>query len=375
MWPQPFSFDPPAKPVGDREVAAAVTGRARASLDAQYGLLTSIAKEAGVSIATVSKVVHRRRDVSAATRARVEELLTRHGYIRAWEADARRPRQILAVFRDLSSPYTLEVARGIVDSAAERGVATTVGTTSRRSIAQWLDECAALEALGLVIVISTLTEQDQRRVVDQRLPVVLIDPLNAPTWDIPSIGATNWHGATTAVQHLIGLGHRRIGMLAGRSSSMAGAARLHGYRAALEEAGIAYDPGIVRSTDFDYGEALVVARRILGVEDRPTALFAASDTQALGALEAARQLGVAVPQDLSVMSFDDTPVAAMASPPLSAVRQPFQELGQEATRVLLRLADGKPRRRCAWNSPRSWCCVSRRPRRPVPGESAKVFRS
>ena len=319
-----------------------MTGRARASLDAQYGLLTSIAKEAGVSIATVSKVVHRRRDVSAATRTRVEELLTQHGYIRAWEADARRPRQILAVFRDLSSPYTLEVARGIVDSAAERGVATTIGTTSRRSIAQWLDECAALEALGLVIVISTLTDQDQRRVVDQRLPVVLIDPLNAPAWDIPSIGATNWHGATTAVQHLIGLGHRRIGMLAGRSSSMAGAARLHGYRAAHEEAGIAYDPGIVRSTDFDYGEALVVARRILGCDDRPTALFAASDTQALGALEAARQLGIAVPQSLSVMSFDDTPVAAMASPPLSAVRQPFQELGQEATRVLLRLADGKP---------------------------------
>jgi LacI family transcriptional regulator/LacI family xylobiose transport system transcriptional regulator len=148
--------------------------------------------------------------VSEATRTRIEALLTQRGYVRTWEIDAGRPRQILAVFRDLASPYTLEIVRGIVESAADMGVHTTVGTTSRRSIGQWLEECPKLGALGVVVVISTLTEQDQRRVVDQQLPVVLIDPLNAPSSNIPSIGATNWHGATTAVQHLIGLGHRRI---------------------------------------------------------------------------------------------------------------------------------------------------------------------
>ncbi|MGW0711439.1 substrate-binding domain-containing protein [Streptomyces sp. NPDC002643] len=317
-------------------------GSARSRGNAQYGLLTSIASEVGVSLATVSKVVHRRRDVSEATRTRIEALLAERGYVRAWEGDARRPRQILAVFRDLAGPYTLEVVRGIVESAAGMGVHTTVGTTSRRSIAQWLQESGALGAVGVVIVISALAEQDQHRIVDQRLPVVLVDPLNAPSVDIPSVGVTNWHGATTAVQHLIELGHRRIGMLAGRSHSLAGAARLHGYRAALAEAGIPYDPALVRSTDFDYGEALCAARGILGRCERPSALFAASDAQALGALEAARQLGIAVPSELSVMSFDDTLVAAMASPPLSAVRQPFRELGQEATRVLLHLADGRP---------------------------------
>ncbi|MET7694076.1 LacI family DNA-binding transcriptional regulator [Streptomyces sp. NPDC005483] len=318
-----------------------MTGPGRSRRDAQYGLLTSIAGEVGVSLATVSKVVHRRRDVSEVTRARIEALLTERGYVRAWESGARRPRQILAVFRDLAGPYTLEVVRGIVESAAEIGVHTTVGTTGRRSIAQWLEESVALGAVGVVIVISALAEHDQRRIVDQRLPVVLVDPLNAPSADIPSVGVTNWHGATTAVQHLIELGHRRICMLAGRSHSLAGAARLHGYRAALAEAGIAYDPALVRSTDFDYGEALRAARSVLERDDRPTAVFAASDAQALGALEAARQLGIAVPRELSVMSFDDTLVAAMASPPLSAVRQPFRELGQEATRVLLQLADGR----------------------------------
>ncbi|WP_051865271.1 LacI family DNA-binding transcriptional regulator [Streptomyces griseus] len=319
-----------------------MTGSAGSRRDGQYGLLTAIADEAGVSLATVSKVVHRRRDVSEATRSRVEALLTERGYVRAWDGDARRPRQILAVFRDLAGPYTLEVVRGIVESAAEMGVHTTVGTTSRRSIARWLEESAALGAAGVVIVISALAEQDQRRIVDQRLPVVLVDPLNAPSADIPSVGVTNWHGATTAVQHLLQLGHRRIGMLAGRSHSLAGSARLHGYRAALAEAAIPYDPALVRSTDFDFGEGLRAARSVLALSERPTALFAASDAQALGALEAARQLGIPVPRELSVMSFDDTLVAGMASPPLSAVRQPFHELGQEATRVLLHLADGRP---------------------------------
>ena len=318
-----------------------VTGRGKGQLEAQYGLLTSIATEAGVSLSTVSKVVHRRRDVGARTRERVEELLARHGFVRPWERDPATPRQIIAVFRDLSGPYTLEVVRGIVDAAGALGIDVVTGTTSRRSISGWLEQCVALGAAGIVIVISMLSEEDQRRIVEQRLPVVLIDPLSAPSEDIPSIGVTNWSGAREAVQHLLELGHTRIGMVAGRSHSLAGAARVHGYRAALEEAGIAYDPAIVRSTDFDYAEALATAGQILRADDPPTAVFAASDAQALGVLEAARQQGLAVPDDLAVMSFDDTLVAAMACPPLSAVRQPFEELGREATRVLLELAQGR----------------------------------
>ncbi|MER7182161.1 LacI family DNA-binding transcriptional regulator [Streptomyces hyaluromycini] len=319
-----------------------MTVQDKGQLDAQYGVLTSIAQEAGVSLSTVSKVVHRRRDVGAKTRTRVEELLDRYGYVRPWDQETPASQQIIAVFRDLSGPYTLEVVRGIVDAAGELGVNVVTGTTNRRSIAQWLEECVALGAAGLVIVISMLSEEDQRRIVEQHLPVVLVDPLSAPSADIPSIGVTNWSGAREAVQHLLGLGHTRIGMVAGRSHSLAGSARLHGYRAALEEAGIDYDPAIVRSTDFDYDEALSASRHILRGERPPTAIFAASDAQALGVLEAARQHGLRVPDGLAVMSFDDTLVAAMASPPLSAVRQPFEELGREATRVLLAVAEGRP---------------------------------
>ncbi|MFJ8545315.1 LacI family DNA-binding transcriptional regulator [Streptomyces sp. NPDC093586] len=314
----------------------------KGQLRAQYGLLTNIAQEAGVSLSTVSKVVHRRRDVGAATRTRVEELLARHGYVRPWEPDPETPRVIIAVFRDLSGPYTLEVVRGIVDAAGELGVHVVTGTTGDRPVSQWLKECGALGAVGLIVVISMLAEEDQRRIVEERMPVVLVDPLSAPSPEIPSIGVTNWSGAKDAVQYLIGLGHTRIGMVAGRSHSLAGAARLHGYRAALEEAGIGYDPALVCSTDFDYEESLAATLRLLAAKEPPTAVFAASDAQALGVLEAARQQGLRVPDDVSVMSFDDTLVAAMASPPLSAVRQPFEELGREATRVLLQVADGRP---------------------------------
>ena len=319
-----------------------MTVQGKAQVDQQYGLLTSIATEAGVSLSTVSKVVHRRRDVGAATRARVEELLARHGYLRPWERDRVVSRQIIAVFRDLSGPYTLEVARGIVEAAGELGIDVVTGTTSRRPISQWLEDCVALGAAGLIIVISMLSEEDQRRIVEQKLPVVLIDPLSAPSLDIPSIGVTNWNGARDAVRHLLERGHTRIGMVAGRSHSLTGAARLHGYRAALEEAGIDYDPAIVRSTDFDFAEGLAASLRILRSDQPPTAVFAASDSQALGVLEAARQQGLGVPHDLAVMSFDDTLVAAMACPPLSAVRQPFEQLGHEATRMLMEVAEGRP---------------------------------
>lgn len=328
--------------MGQGGIPGTVATDAKALRDTQYGLLTAIAEEAEVSLATVSKVVHRRRDVAAGTRARIEDLLTRHGYVRPWEAGAPKPRQILAVFRDLVSPYTLEITRGIVDAGAEFGIDVVLGTTGSRPISRWLEESVALEAEGVIIVISMLTEADQARIVDQQIPVVLIDPLHAPVRPIPSIGVTNWSGAREAVQHLLGLGHTRVGMVAGRSHSLAGAARLHGYRAALEEAGIAFDPAIVRSTDFDYSEGLRAALRILDTDPRPTAIFAASDAQALGVLEAARQRDVRVPAELSVMSFDDTLSAAMASPPLSVVRQPFPQLGHEAMRTLIQLAQGKP---------------------------------
>jgi DNA-binding LacI/PurR family transcriptional regulator len=303
----------------------------------QHGLVSEVARAAGVSISTVSKVVHGHRDVGPATRERVQALLDTHGF----SPPVRTPPKILALFRDLDGPYTLEVVRGIVNGAAGAGVHSVVGMTNRQSIACWLDECATAGFAGMILVISMLAEADQRRIVDQHIPVVLIDPLSEPVREIPSIGVTNWNGGRTAVDHLISLGHRRIGMLAGRPHSLAGAARLHGYRAALQEAHIPVDPDLIKPSDFDFGEATAATAELLDLPDPPTAIFAASDAQALGALYAARRIGRLVPDELSIVSFDDTAVASMAFPPLTVVRQPFEEMGRTAVRTLMDLAEGK----------------------------------
>jgi DNA-binding LacI/PurR family transcriptional regulator len=306
----------------------------------KHGLLTTVARQAGVSIATVSKVVHGRPDVGRATRLRIEALLDEHGYARG--NTGTKPRRFYAVFRDLDSPYTLEVVRGVVDAGSEAGLEAVVGTTMHRSVPQWLDACAEPDVIGMILIISRLTERDQQRVLSKHVPVVLIDPLSEPLPGVSSIGVTDWRGAYDAVGHLLELGHRRIGIVAGRPHSPAGGARLHGYRAALHDAGLEYDNALARSTDFDFGESVTATRELLALADRPTAIFATSDAQALGVIEAARALKISVPEDLSIVSFDDTSAAAMASPPLTAVRQPFEELGQVATRLLVDTAAGKP---------------------------------
>jgi len=312
-----------------------VNGRAASSR--RHGLMTVVAREAGVSVPTVSKVVNKKPGVGPDTRERIEVLLSAHGFLRPEDA---RPQQVYVIFRDLAGPYTLEVARGVVDAASAVGIDCVTGTTSARPVGAWLDAAESAGAVGVILVISMLTESDQRRVMSGGVPVVLLDPLNEPDHRIPSIGVTNWRGARAAVEHLLALGHTRIGMVAGRPSSPAGAARLHGFRAALSEAGLPDDASLIKATDFDYSEGVRAACTLLSLPEPPTAIFAASDSQALGVLEAARREGFAVPGQLSVVSFDDTAVAATASPPLTAVRQPFEELGRVATRTLLDVAAG-----------------------------------
>jgi DNA-binding LacI/PurR family transcriptional regulator len=284
----------------------------------KHGVLTTVAREAGVSVATVSKVVHGKHDVGAATRTRIEALLDQYGYLRA-NGDSK-PGRFFAVFRDLASPYTLEVVRGIVEAGSAADLHVIVGTTAHRSIPQWLDACSEPDVLGMILVISRMTERDQQRVISKHVPVVLIDPLNEPLPGVPTVGVTDWRGAYDAVGHLLELGHRRIGIIAG----------------------LDHDNNLVRSTDFDFNESVAATSELLTADDPPTAIFATSDAQALGVLEAARSLKISVPEQLSVVSFDDTSAAAMASPPLTAVRQPFDELGQVATRLLLGMAEGTP---------------------------------
>ena len=173
---------------------------------------------------------------------------------------------------------------------------------------------------------------------------MVLDPTGEPLHDTPSVGATNWNGGLAATRHLLALGHRRIAALTGPTGWLCCRARLDGFRAAMDAAGVRVDPDLVRmSTLYEEG-GLVDGRALLGLTCPPTAVVTANDLQAVGVYEAARQAGVRVPEDLSVVGFDDLPFTRWAGPPLTTVRQPLSDMGATAADLVLTLASGEPAR-------------------------------
>ncbi|RJK96016.1 LacI family DNA-binding transcriptional regulator [Vallicoccus soli] len=307
--------------------------------------ITEIARVAGVSVPTVSRVVNGRADVAPGTRERIEELLREHGYRK------RLPRPdgpagsglVDLVFNDLDSPWAVEIIRGVEDVAHAAGNGVVVSAIHRRtsSARQWLDNVSARATDGVIIVTSELAPSvhaDLRRI---HVPAVVVDPAGLPPLDVPTIGATNWAGGLSATQHLVGLGHRRIGFVTGPMQVLCSRARLDGYRAGLESAGVAVDPALVRDGDFYQDSGFRAGEELLDLADPPTAVFASSDQMAFGVYEAVRRRGLRVPEDVSVVGFDDLALAAWASPPLTTVRQPLAEMGALAARTVLGLARGE----------------------------------
>ena len=166
---------------------------------------------------------------------------------------------------------------------------------------------------------------------------MVVDPSGDPPADVPAIGATNWAGGVAATRHLLGLGHSRIAVISGPPDMMCSRARVAGYQSALQEAGLALDPAIAAAGDFSRASGEREARRLLSGDDRPTAIVCGNDLQALGVMDAAFALGLDVPGDVSVVGFDDVAPALWARPPLTTVRQPLQEMAEEAARLALRL--------------------------------------
>jgi len=310
--------------------------------------ITTIAREAGVSVSTVSKVLNGRADVADGTRTRVEELLEKHSYPRARRRGSDPAGLIDLVFDELDSPWAVEIIRGAEEVAHAAGVGTVVSAIhaavepSRSEPArQWLDNVERRRSEGVILVLEELTPEQRTRLEALNVPYVLIDPRGEPDPEVPSIGAANWAGGLAATQHLIDLGHRRIGLIGGPAGVLCSRARLDGYRGALDTAGLALDPALILYGDFHHESGYIQGGRLLELPDPPTAIFAASDQMAYGACEAARERGLRIPQDLSIVGFDDLSVSRWFSPPLTTVRQPLAEMGTLAARMLFRLSRGE----------------------------------
>jgi LacI family xylobiose transport system transcriptional regulator len=310
--------------------------------ETQTATLAEIAREAGVSAPTVSKVLNGRADVAPATRTRVEELLRAHGYRRR-RAEASRSPLIDLVFHELESAWAMEVIRGVENVARDAGLSVVLSESAGRLTPgrTWADQVAARRPHGVVLVLSGLDESQRALLTSRSIPFVVMDPAGDPGPDVPSIGATNWQGGLAATRHLVELGHTRIGAISGPSRMMCSRARVDGYRAALETAGLPVDPSLIVGGDFHHDAGYRLGLELLGRADRPTAVFAGNDLQALGLYEAARELGLRIPEDLSVVGFDDLPMSGWVSPPLTTIIQPLAQMAAMATRTVLALLDGR----------------------------------
>jgi LacI family xylobiose transport system transcriptional regulator len=301
-----------------------------------------VAEKAGVSISTVSKVLNGRRNVSPPTRLRVEHVLESHGYQRTTKSAPETP-LIEIVFHELDSIWAMELIRGIENVAKRTGasVVLTESGTRHSPAPDWIEGVLRRRPLGVVLVFSNLSPEAKKQLKSRSIPFVIVDPAGDPEPDVPSVGSANWSGGLVATRHLIDCGHTRIAIITGPKDMLCSVARLDGFRSAMSMAGLDVDPGLITFGDFHVEDGYARAMDLLGRPDRPTAIFAGSDLQALGVLEAARVKGLRVPQDLSVVGYDDVAMAQWASPALTTVHQPLRQMAEEAGQMLLRLRTGE----------------------------------
>jgi LacI family transcriptional regulator len=306
--------------------------------------IATIADEVGVSLTTVSKVLNGRPDVSPETRARVEASLERHSYRRR----ARRQPEdgagrIDLVFHEFDSAWAMEIIQGVEAVTAPAGLDVVLSQLGGRHHPPqpWLDATLARRPLGVLFVLCSPTQAQQLQLRRQGIAFVVVDRDSATTASVPTVGSNNWNGGLLAARHLLELGHRRIAIISGPADVLCARTRLSGFRFAHEEGAIPVEPDLVRHGNFYLDAGYEHGMALLDRPDRPTAIFAGSDMQALGVLRAARRLGLDVPGELSVIGYDNLPVAAWTDPALTTINQPLRDMAGTAARMVLDLARGE----------------------------------
>ncbi|WP_165986061.1 substrate-binding domain-containing protein [Streptomyces sp. YIM 98790] len=316
----------------------------------QRATLAQIAETAGVSVSTVSKVLNGRDDVSRDTRARVDSALRRHRYVRRGASLDPAVRTVDLVMSGLDGSWPASVASGMEAAAYEAKVHVAIHVARSAGSApnagnghggqDWVDRVLERDSEGVVLGLVEPAPGQLARLRQADVPCVVIDPLSDPPPDVVSVGTTNWAGAYEATTHLLERGHRRIALVTGPPDHLYARARTAGYHSAMAAAGLVPASGLIRNGTYDRASGAEQVRALLALPEPPTALFICSDHMAIGGYEAISAAGLRVPDDISVVGFDDLPEARWVSPALTTVRQPLKEMGGSALRTLVRLLNG-----------------------------------
>jgi LacI family transcriptional regulator, galactose operon repressor len=308
--------------------------------------IRQVADLAGVSIATVSRVVNGRSDVSSKTREAVRRVMLEQGYHASPKAGAgvaARTGLIGVTMPVIHHGYFASILSGASEALYDHDMRIVLCPTRHEHDREvsLLERLSRGETDGAILVLPEESNDELRTLTRHGFRFVVVDPFSEPAEGLPVVSAAHSSGATQATRFLLELGHRRIAVITGPERGMASEERLRGYHAALATAGIMPDPCLVVRSNFRVDGGLESAARLLDVPDPPSAIFAFNDSMAIGVQQAARMRGLAIPDDLSVVGFDDTIEAVIAVPALTTVRQPLAEMGRMAVGLLLRLLENR----------------------------------
>jgi LacI family transcriptional regulator len=311
--------------------------------------INDVAKLAGVSAMTVSRVINNSGYISRETRSRVEAAIAELAYVPnavGRQLRSKRTKMLALVLSDIMNPFFTTIARGVEDVARAQGFSVMFCNTdeSEAEEAKYLLMLVQRQVDGVLLVPASTSGRSLRLLSSQHMPVVVLDR-RVQSRHIDSVRSDSEAGAYTLTEHLIGLGHRRIAVLTGRRSVSTSIDRVAGYCRAMLDAGLELDDGLVRYGEYNYGEYNQVdgnrmALEVLAADPRPTAIFAANNFIAFGAMRSLREAGLRVPEDVSIVAFDDLPVAWLSDPFMTVVDQPAYEIGRRGAELLLARLDG-----------------------------------
>ncbi len=304
-----------------------------------------VAAAAGVSVSTVSRVLNDKDDVAPSTYAKVQDVIEEMGYTSSLAARSMRSRRtnvIGLVMPDVGAAFSVEIMKGVNQAIAAIDydlIIYTQGNIKKTTTATQEQRYVAL--LNSSITDGVIITTPVTTTFSTSSPVVAIDP-NNETPNCPAVIATNCDGALTAVEYLLELGHRRIAHISGRLDLQSAVRRLQGYEEGLRQAGIEIDPKLIEYGDYTTETGYLCAKNLLLLPEPPTAIFAANDQSAIGAIRAIEDAGLNVPDDISVIGFDNITEAAFTTPKLTTIDQSIFKMGQIATEMLIKLIEGKP---------------------------------